>query len=210
MIHAVTAGNRHLYREELDQAFRLRHRVFVEQLGWSNLARPDGREIDQFDDDHAIHMLAMKDGVVIGYQRLLPTTRPHLLSDVMPQLCEVERPCGPQIWEWTRFCVSENHRMRGRAVNPVLSGLMAGLVEWGLAHGVGRVVCEMHPLHLLTLIQLHFRIAPLGLPQPVDGDEVVALTADFDARTLRRLRDNRNHHEPVLQSFDEPANRRAA
>lgn len=106
--------------------------------------------------------------------------------------------------------MSQNHRMRGRAVNPVLSGLMAGLVEWGLALGVGRVVCEMHPLHLLTLIQLHFQIGPLGLPEPVGGEEVVALTADFEARTLRRLREIRNHHEPVLQSFDPPANRRAA
>ena len=34
------------------------------------------------------HFLAMEDGRVIGYSRLLPTTRPHLLSDVMPQLCE--------------------------------------------------------------------------------------------------------------------------
>ena len=210
MIHVVNAANQHCYRDELDQAFRLRHRVFVEQLKWHNLARDDGREIDEFDDAHTIHMLAMRDDQVIGYQRLLPTTRPHLLSDVMPQLCEGERPSGSQIWEWTRFCVADSHRMRGRTINPVLSALLTGLVEWGLVNGVGRVVAEMHPLHLLTLIQLHFKITPLGLPQPIDGEDVVALTADFDGRTLARLRHSRDHHEPVLHALQEPSNQRAA
>lgn len=210
MIHVVTAANQHRYHNAMEQAFRLRHRVFVEQLKWHDLARDDGREIDNFDDGHTIHMLAMKEGQVIGYQRLLPTIRPHLLSDVLPQLCEGERPVGPQIWEWTRFCVADGHRMRGRTLNPILSALLTGLVEWGLASGVRRVVAEMHPLHLLTLIQLHFKIAPLGLPQPIDGEDVVALTADFDERTLRRLRDSRADATPVLEPTCAPLNRVAA
>ncbi len=52
------------------------------------------REIDQFDHKHAMHMLYIEEGKVLGYQRMLPSTRPHLLSDVMPELCEVERPVG--------------------------------------------------------------------------------------------------------------------
>jgi N-acyl-L-homoserine lactone synthetase len=73
------------HAEISEQAWRLRHRIFVEELGWSDLRRPDGREIDQFDHEEAIHHHCIRDGRVVGYQRLLPTTRPHLLTDVMPE-----------------------------------------------------------------------------------------------------------------------------
>ena len=36
-----------------------------------NLAKPDGREIDQFDNKHAVHMLYIEQGKVLGYQRML-------------------------------------------------------------------------------------------------------------------------------------------
>jgi acyl-homoserine lactone synthase len=113
MIHIVTQENAHLYREEMEQAYRLRHRVFVDEMKWTNLTKPDGREIDQFDDEYAVHMLYIGgNGKVLGYQRMLPSTRPHLLSDVLPQQCEDERPVGPHIREWTRYCVEPVHRER--------------------------------------------------------------------------------------------------
>jgi len=75
MIEVVTAANAPLFREELDQAFQLRHRVFVEEKGWADLAKLNGREVDQFDDGGAVHMLFLQDGRVLGYQRMLPTIR---------------------------------------------------------------------------------------------------------------------------------------
>ena len=39
--------------------------------------RPDSREIDQFDDSRALHMLYLKDRQVLSYQSMLPTLRPH-------------------------------------------------------------------------------------------------------------------------------------
>src|SRR5579883_1730697 len=86
MIHIVTPENEHLYRDEMEQAYRLRHQVFVKEMGWKNLAKPDGREIDQFDNKYAVHMLYIEESKVLGYQRFLPTTRPHLLSEIMPEL----------------------------------------------------------------------------------------------------------------------------
>jgi acyl-homoserine lactone synthase len=113
MIHVVTPENEHFYRDEMDQAYRLRHKVFVEEMGWKNMAKPDGREMDQFDTKHAVNMLYIEGGNVLGYQRLLPSTRPYLLSEVMPELCEVERPVGAHIWEVSRHCVAPGHRSGG-------------------------------------------------------------------------------------------------
>ena len=198
MIHIVTPENAHLYREEMEQAYRLRHRVFVEEMKWTDLAKPDGREIDQFDDEYAVHMLYIQDGKVLGYQRMLPSIRPHLLSDVLPQLCEQERPVGPHIWEWTRYCVEPAHRERGRALSPVANALLSGIVEWGLESGIDTIIIEMNPLWLLRLVQLYFRTIPLGLPQPIGGQDVIAVTAAFDRRTLARLQEMRGNDRRVL------------
>lgn len=187
MLHLITAQTADLSQSELDSAFRLRHRVFVEDKGWADLRSEDGRESDRFDDEHAVHMLYIEEGQVIGYQRMLPTTRPHLLSDVLPELCEGEFPVGPNIWEWTRYCVEPRHRERGRMLSPVANALLSGIVEWGLGTGVDTIVVEMNPLWLLRLVQLHFRVTPLGLPKMIGGEETVAVTASFDERTLARL-----------------------
>lgn len=198
MIHVVTPENRHRYTNAMEQAFRLRHQVFVEEKGWTALARPDGREIDAFDDDHALHMLAIQEAHVVGYQRMLPTTRPYLLTEVLPDLCEVEPPRSPRVWEWTRYAVARGHRDRGRILSPVGSALLTGIVEWGLESGVEAIVIEMNPLWLLRLVQLHFRVTPLGLPQPISGEDTVAVSAAFDHRTLKRLRETRGAQESVL------------
>ncbi len=127
MIHIVMPENAHLYREEMEQAYRLRHRVFVDEMKWTDLTKPDGREIDRFDDEHAARMLYIGgNGRVLGYQRMLPSTRPHLLSDVLSKRCEDERPVGPHIWEWTRYCVEPAHRERGRALSLVANAVLSG------------------------------------------------------------------------------------
>ena len=187
MLLMVTAQNAEEYQAELDQAFRLRHKVFVEEKGWTDLRREDGREIDRFDDEHAVHMLFTSENRVVGYQRMLPSTRPHLLSEVLPDLCDGVRPAGDNIWEWTRYCVESLYRERGRMLSPVANALLSGIVEWGLDRGVDTIIIEMNPLWILRLVQLHFRVTPLGLPKIIGGEETVAVTASFDERTLGRL-----------------------
>lgn len=197
MLLIVTSQNADRYRGELDQAFRLRHTIFVEEKGWAGLRSDDGRETDRFDDEHAVHMLYIIDDRVVGYQRMLPTTRPHILSDVLPELCESERPAGPEIWEWTRYCVEPGYRERGRILSPVANALLSGIVEWGLETGVSTILIEMNPLWLLRLVQLHFRVVPLGIPRTIGGEETLAVTASFDRRTLSRLEEMRNSSKPA-------------
>lgn len=92
MITIVTKDNIHEFKDEMEQAYRLRHAVFVDEMGWEDLRKPDGREIDQFDDEHAVHMLYIENGTVLGYQRMLPSLQPHILSEVLPHLCEEGLP----------------------------------------------------------------------------------------------------------------------
>ena len=206
MIHVVTPENEYHYRDEMEQAFRLRHQVFVEEMGWTELAQPDGREIDQFDNKYAVHMLYIEHGEVFGYQRLLPSTRPHLLSEVTPQLCEVERPVGAHIWEISRHCVAPGQGTGGRYASPIANALGSGLLEWALECGVSMFIMEIEPMRLLPLVQLLFQPLPLGLPSKVNGREVLAVTLTFDGRVLERFREVRGNRRRVLaESFERPA-----
>ena len=193
MIHIVTAENIGAYQYEMEQAYRLRHNVFVDEMGWEDLRKPDGREIDQFDDGRALHMLYIENDRVLGYQRMLPSMRPHLLTEVLPHLCEGDFPVGPHIWEWTRYCVTREHRDRGRILSPAGNLLLSSIVEWGLASGVGKIIIEMNPLWLLRLVQLNFRVTPLGLPQQIGKESIIAVTAAFDRRTLQKLQEMRGN-----------------
>jgi acyl-homoserine lactone synthase len=206
VIHLVTPENDYHYRAEMEQAYRLRHQVFVKEMGWHNLAKPDGREIDRFDNKHAVHMLYIEHGEVLGYQRLLPSTRPHLLSDIMPELCEVERPTGADIWEISRHCVAPGYRSGGPNASRVANALGSGLLEWALECGVSMFIIEIEPMGLFPLIQLHFQPLPLGLPHEIYGREMLAVTLTFDEGTLERFREMRGNRRRVLaESFERPA-----
>jgi acyl-homoserine lactone synthase len=208
VIHLVTPENDYRYRAEMQQACRLRHQVFVEEMSWIDLAKPDGREIDQFDNKHAVHMLYIEHGQVLGYQRMLPSTRPrpHQNSEIMPELCQGDLPVGPHIWECTRHRVANGHREEGRVVSPITNALMSGVVEWGLECGISTLIAGIEPSALLRFVQLHFQPMPLGLPTKIGGRDVIAVTLTFDGRTLERLREMRGTRKTVLaESFERPA-----
>ena len=84
---------------------RYRHRVFVEMLGWPLQTPEHGLELDQFDREDTVYVVA-RDAIdeVVGTARLLPTSRPYLLGEVFPQLLHGQPlPSTPEVWELSRF-----------------------------------------------------------------------------------------------------------
>lgn len=199
MVHVITASNAHLYTAELDACFRLRHDIFVRERKWNALQKSDNRERDQFDTPHAIHFAVIGDGDVVGYARMLPTLRPHLLSDVYPQLVEGGRiPRGPDIYEWTRHCVAR--RCRGRSpLNQVESQLILGIFEYCVANGIGRVSGQGSPAWISRMLALGLDLSPLGLPQEMEGQSVVAMIGRVTPRTLAFARRVLKHPDSVLE-----------
>jgi len=58
MVELITKYNRHNYESQLEQMFRLRYKIFVEQLGWDLPHAKDGLEIDEFDTEDTIYLIA--------------------------------------------------------------------------------------------------------------------------------------------------------
>jgi acyl-homoserine lactone synthase len=143
-IVVVDWSNRRLFQRQLERHFRLRHEIYVAERKWQAIARPIDIEMDAFDTEHAIYLLALdSSGDVIGGSRLVPTTRSHLLGDVFPQLANGSPPRAPDIHEWTRFFVASPYRTAGKPAR--LAGeVLCGLLEASLQLGTRQisVVCE--------------------------------------------------------------------
>ncbi|MEZ5810203.1 MAG: acyl-homoserine-lactone synthase [Rhizobiaceae bacterium] len=198
MFFALSTGEL-MERPRLWQAVHeLRYRIFVDEMGWEALARPDRLEIDQFDHEEAVHHLVLRDGELAGYQRMLPTTRPHLLTEVLQDLCVGTPPCGPDIYELTRYSVAPAYRDGRRGMSTVGTELIAGFIEWGMGIGVDKVIIEFQPMWVLRALQLHFLATPLGYQRAYGRQQVVATLLQFNGDTLQTVRERRNHFLPVL------------
>ncbi len=200
MIYALSTTELADQPDLWEEVHRLRHKIFVEEMGWDDLRRSDRMEIDQFDHEEAVHHLCMRNGRVAGYQRMLPTTRPHLLTDVLQDLCEGTSPKGANIFELTRYAVAPAYRDGRRGVSTVGTELIAGFVEWGLQNAVDQVIIEFEPMWVLRALQLSFLARPLGYQRTYGRQQVVATLLTFNEKTLEVVRDRRNQHAPVLST----------
>ena len=198
MLVTVHDGNIHQHQDLVERAFRFRHAIFVEEKGWEDLRRADGLERDQFDDDRTVHQILLHDDEIVGYQRLLPTTRPHLLTTVLSDLCRKKPPCGPRIVEWTRFCVAPTRREARLRSNGLFLELAQGVVEWGMAHNVDTATVAIDWRLMVVAMQLRFFVRPLGFPKRLGREEIVALRMSFNRETLAAIHDARGCDASVL------------
>lgn len=198
MLQVISGGEASRYAHLMEKAHRFRHSIFVEEKGWSDLRRADGLERDRFDGPNAVHHICTSGSDILGYQRLLPTTQPHLLTEVLGDLCRRQPPRGPNIYEWTRFCVAPGHReMRPRGNSPFLE-LAQGVVEWGMGRRIDTVTAVIDWRLMVIAMQLRFFVRALGLPKRIEGDEVIALEMSFDAETLGAIHTARGCTASVL------------
>lgn len=180
MIHVISASNRHLYQDAIEQHFKIRHKIFVEERGWKTLERPDGREMDQYDDDDTIYLLAMDEGKVVGGHRLYPTTKPTMIDEIFPHLAAVSGcPSAPDIWEWSRYFIVPAQRDSDLNLR-----LMAAVQEFGLDEGISQVSAVIEMWWLPRFQQAGFALKPLGVPALIENAWTIATLIDINESAL--------------------------
>lgn len=183
MIHVISAANRHLYEDVLRDHFRLRHDIFVDERGWNALRKPDKLEIDNYDNDDTIYLLALEGRRVVGGHRLYPTTKPTMMSEVFPHLADVRGyPANPLTWEWSRYFV-----VRDRRDGDLNLRLMAAVQEFCLDEGITHVSAIMETWWLPRFQDAGFNVAPLGLPALVENAWTMAALIDVRSETLKLI-----------------------
>ncbi len=161
------------------QAAAYRYKVFVENLGW-DLNAPDGLEQDQFDRPDTVYVVARNDeGEVCGCARLLPTTRPYLLSEVFPQLMNgATPPNSPDIWELSRFAAVDFNSTDKTALRQMSSVITAELMHAAIAcaaqYGAKQLI-TVSPLGIERLLRNGgIKAHRAGPPMRIDGHLIFA------------------------------------
>jgi acyl homoserine lactone synthase len=172
------------------QLGRYRYTVFVEEMHWDLPSVGPGvtEEWDEFDQDETAGVIVYaQDRRICGYARLLPTTRPYLLSEIFPDLCPVPVINDPFTWELSRFTTFDRDggcnlsRMR-----TLLHSIFMVSQEHGIRRLIGVAPSSMERLYRRLGLVLRF----IG-PQRENTD-LAAFSLDIDAAGLRALSDGHN------------------
>jgi len=210
MLSVITNGNRSVHRNVISAMHVDRKRVFVDRLKW-NVPVVDGKyEIDQFDTEDAVYLVAAdpETGAHWGSVRLLPSTKPHILGSLYPHLCDGDVPVGEAVWEITRLCTSPDLNGSWQQVR-VWRGLALGCIEYGLAAGIERYTLVTHMKLVPTVLSAMWNCTPLGLPRPDAGVDLCALAIDVDEPTLHRMRESYRADQPLAGFADRPRQKAA-
>lgn len=184
--HVVNAGNKYLYEREFDEFLRRRHDFFVDQKRWRPPS-PDGRERDQFDTDAATYLLGMEQGRVVTSARLIPTSEPHLVSEVFPHMCEKSGvPRRPDWAEWTRTFVVPDKRAMG--LRGTLTQLCCAVMEFALEEGLSAVGGIQETYFMPHHSALKWRAEPMGMAREQNGEWYIVAYIEVSAAALRSAR----------------------
>lgn len=184
--------------------FEARKRVFIDLLGWDLPVRAGRYEVDRFDDAHARYLILTdnKHGHLAS-ARLLPTTRPHILGDLFPELCDHLPPRGPQVFEITRFCLE---RAIGAARRRVARNqLVSALADYALANGIATYTGVAELGWLEQVLKFGWRSAPLGPPQRIGGRMLGALRIEITPDTPALLAASGIHAAPTATIIEKVA-----
>jgi acyl-homoserine lactone synthase len=187
MIHIIDSRNATQFQPLLQGMFADRKRLFVDLFRW-DVPVVDGEfEMDQFDTEHAVYLVAVSDeGDHDASLRLAPTTAPHMLGSVFPHLSPHGVPSGPTIWESSRLCLPQRHGAEGRRVlrNRLISAMVDVALQRGIEHYTGILPAPFRK----EVLAMGWRGEPLGPAVPMPGGAVGAFLVHIDPDTPDRLR----------------------
>lgn len=202
MIDVVLPENRFAFAHALLEMHHDRKRVFVDRLGWNLPSRESWLEVDEFDNEYAVYLIARAPGTGRhqGSVRLLPSTRPHVLASLFPWLCADGVPVGEECWEISRL-VAPPAETGGTAVVKVHRMLAVALLEFAALNQITSysLVTEAH--RVPALLSVGWDVRPLGLPTACMGENLQALQIVIHPDSLAVMRNRFGIEESVLRSM---------
>ncbi|NTJ35918.1 N-acyl-L-homoserine lactone (AHL) synthase [Agrobacterium rhizogenes] len=149
MFLVVQAHQYQKYVKLLDQAFRLRKKVFFDQLGW-DVTVSGPHERDAYDALRPAYLMWCDETEtqLYGTVRLMPTTGPTLLYDVFRSTFGDISLVAPDIWEGTRMCIdTEKIEMNLPELEPsrAFGLLLLALCECAQHHGITTMISNYEP-----------------------------------------------------------------
>lgn len=168
-------------KEELSQAYRLRHRVFAEKLQWVPPTE-DGKEMDMYDLWGVTLGLLHYDGTLLGMARLLPSSGQFMLENEFGALLPVDYPIRkePDTAEITRLAVNPDIQ-DAKLSTRVMLGTLKGIYQWAVENEIRYYYLEVEHRFLRALRMFGFPCEPIGpvVKLPPAGAGAVAALYDM-------------------------------
>ena len=196
MVWIVTSENRHQFVDAIAMMHRHRKAIFVDGLKWSVPVVEGQYEIDQFDTDDAVYLIALDPSTQnhLGSVRLLPSVGPHLLGQKFGYICDGPVPIAEDVWEITRLCTAPGVK----DARTIRRRLATALMEFGLLYGVRQYTSVAHMAWLSQVLAAGWDCEPLGLTQRVDGDDIGAIAINVSPTSLQMFRQSLGLRRPLL------------
>lgn len=203
MIFVVDAESRRHFAADIAAMHYQRKAVFVDRAGWKVPVVAD-LEIDRYDLlEDTVYLLAKDEprGPLLASARLLRTTGPHLMEDLYSASYRAALPCGPAVWEVSRFCTAPGIGGRGRRLG-LLWQIICGVMELGLAQGIEQAIFAANRALLPLALECGWE-ARIVAPTMSDGDdEVTAVAAAVTPDGLRNVRARYDIPDPIVRPLD--------
>lgn len=106
MLYLIDSSNYHLHKEDMDNMYRLRHKVFFEKMNW-NVTSANDMEKDEYDEQNASYLIYKDEsGIIRGCVRFIEMTNNCMFDKsfkfALPNLSDFKRP---RYWEMSRLAV---------------------------------------------------------------------------------------------------------
>ena len=199
MMEIFTRADEPAHPRIFEQMYRQRYDIYVKRRRWEGLGLDGQFEIDQYDNEDAVYLLALDeaDDVRAGL-RLLPTTGPHIFGDLFPHLASGDKlPRGDDIMELTRFYVApfgSNKHQRWWFVGVI----SIGMFEYCLMNGIKQISSVIDTFLLPQMLELGWKVQPLGLPEDYGQGMAVGVLIDVDEQSIENTRRIRGVEGEVL------------
>lgn len=167
-------------KEELTQAYRLRHRVFAERLRWVPPTE-DGQEMDMYDLWGSSIGLVDCEGRLHGLARLLPSSGPFMLEQDLRLLVPPDHSIRkePDTAEITRLAIDPDIKDKGLSARLMLT-LIKGIYHWAMEHSVRYLYLEVDHRFFRVLNTLGISCDPLGPPVALPPAGTLSIAAMMD------------------------------
>lgn len=181
--------------DELQQAYRLRHRVFAETLQWVP-PTDDGKEMDMYDLWGVTVGLFGPNGALLGMARLLPSAGKFMLENefgaLLPEDYAIRKERDTA--EITRLAVHPDIRDPKLSAK-IMLGVLKGIYQWAVENEIRYYYLEVEHRFLRALRMLGFPCEPIGPVVQLPPAGVGAVAALYD---MARFDDENMEKRPEL------------
>lgn len=183
-VEVIGPADRLASRQLLEQAFALRHRVFVENRGWDFLRRADGLDIDRHDDGATTHVLVLERDRLQGHVRLIPG---GYLAVARAEPARVRAAAGDTtMYGLSRFCISPEVQS-SQARWALTACLFTTALRQVIERGSETLLFDTDPWMIFVLRMLGFAVEDVGEPATIAGRVMQPIVLRLDASVLSGL-----------------------